>query len=65
MRRNLSALAASILNGRLLRSACEGPPPGAYVAESHAVRPVRRISETPRLTDDTPTQPHRPPGHGA
>jgi hypothetical protein len=66
MRRNLSALAASILNGSLLSSAWEPPHPSwAKVADEEHRGQVRRNSDAPRLTDNATSQPHRPRGHGA
>lgn len=66
MRRNLSALAASILHRNLLNSGCEPPPPaGEEAVDEQQDSEVRRNSGVPRLTDDTTSQPHRPRGHGA
>lgn len=66
MRRNLSALAATILNGSLLGSGCEPPQPsGDEAVAGEPGGPVRKNPEPPRLTDDTHTQPYRPRGHGA
>jgi hypothetical protein len=66
MRRNLSALAASILHRNLLNSGCQSPPPtGEEAAEQEPDVQVRRNSDAPRLTDNTTTQPHRPRGNGA
>ena len=66
MRRNLSALAASILHRNLLNSGCESPPrSGEEAADEERDGEVRRNSDAPRLTDNTTSLPHRPRGHGA
>jgi hypothetical protein len=66
MRRNLSALAASILHRNLLNSGCELPAPtGEEAADQEQDGQVRRKADAPRLMDDNTTQPHRPRGHGA
>jgi hypothetical protein len=66
MRRNLSALAASILHRNLLNSGCESSAPsGEEAADQERDDEVRRNSDAPRRTDDTTTQPDRPRGHGA
>jgi hypothetical protein len=67
MRRNLSALAASILHRNLLNSGCELPAPtGEEAADQEQDGQVRRKADAPRLMDDnTTTQSHRPRGHGA
>lgn len=66
MGRNLSALVASILHRNLLDSGCELPAPsGEEAADQERDDQVRRNADAPRLTNNTPTQPHRPRGHGA
>lgn len=66
MRRNLSALAASILNRRLLNSGGEPRPPCGEEAAVHGRDGlVRRNPDAPRLTDNTTAHPHRRRGHGA
>jgi hypothetical protein len=66
MRRNLSALAASILHRNLLDSGCEPPTPaGDEVMDHEGHEAVRTNVDSSRLTDNTTTQPHRPRGHGA
>jgi hypothetical protein len=64
MRRNLSALAASILHRNLLNSGgAPAVPTGQEAAAPGGDGEVRRNAAAPRLTDNTTTQPHR--RHGA
>jgi hypothetical protein len=67
MRRNLSTLAASILNRTLLQSSDQLQAATGDQGPDRAPDDVVRMNPaSPRLTDNnTITHPHRPRGHGA
>jgi hypothetical protein len=64
-RRSLSSLAASILLPTMLGTSGGQPASGGGGDAEERSGEVRRNSDATRLTDETPTHPHRPSGHGA